>query len=181
MTFRLKSFAEIGLQTPALYLDTDMLVVQPIDPAALLGDCDVAVCGREYGRMSPFNTSLSFGGLDLSEYSGKTLGEVYPYLACTTATRDNAFWRDCLDNLNELDAKFHIWYGDQEAMRNVLDSGRYRFLTLSESVFGYLPGEKPDTSSPSKIYHFKGQARKNLMAPYAHHLGLIADPRNPHR
>jgi len=65
MTFRLASFAALNRSSPALYLDTDMLCVSRIDPEAALGECDVAVCSREFNCASSFNTG--FAGLDLSE------------------------------------------------------------------------------------------------------------------
>lgn len=160
MGFRLVCFARLGLSVPAFYLDTDMLVMEPIDPAQILGDFDVAVCAREYGRDLVFNTS--FGGMNLTEYEGKTFGEIYPYLGCATISRNTAFWQDCLNEMNGLDAKFHYWYGDQEAIRNVVNAGKYRSTLLPESVYGFLPGERPPTGERPRIHHFKG-IRKNLM------------------
>lgn len=170
MTFRLACFAALEQPAAALYLDTDMLCVGPLQPQALLGDCEVAVCSREFDRTAPFNTR--FGGLDLTEYTGKTLGEVYPYIACATITRGAAFWVDCLANLSSLPQKFSRWYGDQEAIRNVVNLGKYRATHLPESVYGCLPERLSGDAAAPRLLHFKGAARKQLMFEYARRMKI---------
>jgi hypothetical protein len=169
MTFRLEAFAGLEWHGPALYLDTDMLCVAPIDPVGELLACDVAVCRRDFDRDAPFNAR--FGGLDLSEYEGRTLAQVYPYIACATATRDGRFWTECLTNLRGLDPKFHKWYGDQEAIRNVVESGRYSVGFLPESVYGFLP-DAPRPTTPPRLLHFKGRQRKPFMFEVAKKLRI---------
>jgi len=109
--------------------------------------------------------------MSLHEYSGMRVGAVYPYIACATISGRREFWSDCLDNLLRLDPKFHSWYGDQEAIRNVIRSGKYRISTLPESVYGCLP-EYEKRVPPPKIIHFKGSGRKSLMIARASQLGL---------
>ena len=106
MTFRLWCFSSLDITIPTLFLDTDMLCVGSVDPAQAIQDADVAVCAREFGCQDIINTS--FREMDLSEYSGKTFGEVYPYVACATVTRSSKFWKDCLQNLRQLHPKFHF-------------------------------------------------------------------------
>ena len=171
MTFRLQSFATLNHAKPALYLDTDMLCVSRIDPVSELGECDVAVCHREFNCASPFNTG--FAGLDLSEYTNMTLGDVYPYVACATVTRDGTFWSECLDNLRTLAPKFHYWYGDQEAIRNVIRSGRFNSKLLPESRYGCLPEAHASAEAPY-LMHFKGAHRKPLMLEFARKRGLAS-------
>lgn len=170
MTYRLASFAALERLEPALYLDTDMLCVAPIDPAAVLGGCDVAVCNREFSRGALINTR--FNGLDLGEYEGRTLGEVYPYVACATIASSARFWQDCLANLHTLHRKFHSWYGDQEAIRNVVGCGKYKVGLLPESIYGLLPeAAGPRLASP-RLLHFKGHHRKPLMIEFAKQLRI---------
>jgi hypothetical protein len=172
MTFRLQAFSELGLTSPAIYLDTDMLVIAPIDVNTLLAGNDVALCQREFGREDTIN--ISFKGMDLVEYQGKTFGEVYPYLACTTISKDNQFWVECRKNLFLLHEKFHFWYGDQEAIRNVSKSNRFKIKNLSEAKFACLPDKIDPRMKNIAIFHFKGPARKHLMVEYAKKMTLIA-------
>jgi len=170
MTYRLLSFARLQREEPALYMDTDMLCVAPIDPPNVLGGCDVAVCNREFSCGALINTR--FNGLDLGEYEGRTLGQVYPYVACATITRSAGFWEDCLANLQTLHRKFHTWYGDQEAIRNVLAWGKYKVGLLPESVYGLLPDAHAPKSVSPRLLHFKGPHRKPLMLEFAKQLRI---------
>ncbi len=160
MTFRLQAFSALGLQEPAIYLDTDMLVLTKLDSEVILSGADVACCERSFGRDSLINTS--FRGMNLSEYKGKTLNEVYPILAAFTVTRTSSFWSVCSDRLQELDKKFHFWYGDQEAIRDVAGLNRFDVRLIPESIYACLP-EFSKRTSP-KVIHFKGAQRKKLMS-----------------
>lgn len=169
MTFRLAAFSELRLTAPAAYVDTDILFTKPCSTEALIEDCDVAVCRRTFARDAQFNAS--FRGMNLSEYEGKTLGEVYPYLASFNVTKSYEFWVECLNELNGLDQKFHWWYGDQEAIRNVIGRGQFRFRELEESDVSCLPECVNPGALPLAI-HFKGEARKQRMPIAAQNLGI---------
>jgi len=160
MTFRLEAFSGLGLQEPAIYLDTDMLVLTELNSEDILAGTDVACCERSFSRDAPINTS--YLGMDLSEYENKTFGEVYPILAAFTVTRTFDFWAACSKRLLELDDKFHFWYGDQEAMRDVARLNIFNLRLIPESVFACLP-EFSQRTSP-KVLHFKGVKRKKLMS-----------------
>jgi hypothetical protein len=151
MQFRLDAFASVKLERPAIYLDTDMVVREKINPSALLGSSDITVCRRAFQRNALFNTKLR--GLDFSEYSGRTLDQVYPYLACATVTRTYKPWFEMAMALRRMDPKFSIWYGDQEALKAYASTKN--FGMLSESEYACLP-EKVDVRFPPKIIHYKG-------------------------
>ena len=172
MTFRLGAFASLQLTGPAIYLDTDMLCVGQVDPAQALGANEAAVCRREFDRDALFNTG--FRGMDLRQYEGCTLDAVYPYLACATVTRDAAFWASCLRELEQMPEQFHRWYGDQEALRKVVDEGAYRVGHLPESRFARLPDRPVPTGTDVRLLHFKGAARKALMLSCARQMQIAA-------
>lgn len=172
MTFRLRAFSTLQLDGPAIYLDTDMLCVQPVDPAQALGIHDVAVCRREFDRALLFNTG--FRGMDLRQYQGCTLDDVYPYLACATVTRDAEFWASCLRELEQMPEQFHRWYGDQEAIRAVVRKATYRVCHLPESRFARLPDRLVTAGAEPLLLHFKGAARKALMLSCARQLQIAA-------
>lgn len=160
MTFRLEAFSGLGLNEPAIYLDTDMLVLTELNSEDILAETDVACCERSFGRDLLINTS--FRGMDLSEYKNMTLGEVYPILAAFTVTRTFDFWEACAKRLLALEDKFHFWYGDQEAMRDVARLNIFDLRLIPESVYACLP-EFAQKTSP-KLLHFKGAQRKKLMS-----------------
>lgn len=167
MIGRLKAFSQLGLTSPALYVDTDMLVIRPIDVSALLNQHRVSFCHRSFNFYGPFIGTQR--GLDFSEYAGKPLGEVYPYVACATATKDQTVWGELAQILESLDPKFKIWYGDQEAMKVWATENPGAFSTHPERDYGCLPEEKQHINL-AHILHFKGAHRKAAMANVFRHL-----------
>lgn len=170
MTYRLKSFVDLGLHEPATYLDTDILLTSIFNSEAILGQSDVAVCRRTFGIDLLWDTS--YKGMNLSEYRGKTLGEVYPYLACFNITSSSHFWDLCYKELLSLDPKFHYWFGDQEAIRNVLSSGACSFIEIPEFHVSCLPEYFHSSRLPIAV-HFKGPERKDFMLAAARQMGLL--------
>jgi hypothetical protein len=161
MVFRLKAFSELALTEPAIYLDTDMLVLKKIEIKTLIKDKSALMCERFFHRSAMFN--IDFKGLGLVEYQGKTIGDIYPIVACATISKSYVYWSDLTEILAGIDEKFHYWYGDQEAMRlwtKRAHSSSFGFL--SEAIYACLPEEK-NFANNAKILHFKGAARKPLM------------------
>lgn len=164
MTYRLKAFSESAIDRPAIYVDTDMLCVRPIDAAQLSRDCPVRFCSRQFAVNAAFNGR--FGGLDFMEYDQKPLGAVYPFVACATVAPSSTTWARLHALLLDLDPKFAVWYGDQEAMK------RYAVLHsitvahgLPETQYGCLP-EQTAYVPHAFLVHFKGAARKGLMVSF---------------
>lgn len=178
MVFRLECFSRLGLHEPALYLDTDMICVAPFDPENFLDGLDVAVCERDYEGDELFRTDhphpdLNRQGRTFSEHAGKTLFETFPYVACATITRDHLFWDDCLEILLELEEKYHVWYGDQEAIRRVVNDGRHRIGKIPENRFGHLPGSPDPDGGEPVLLHFKGAERKQMMIELGRENGFL--------
>lgn len=158
MLWRTMAYAELGLDQPALYMDTDMLMRKQIFPADLLGDADLAVCRRSFGRDLIFNANQR--GQDYCEYTGFTLDRVYPYVGCAVITKSYRQWDDMTALYQALPEKFKVWYGDQEVLREYGQPPR-KVVHLPESQYGCLPEHLAEFPHPS-IVHYKG-ARKAQM------------------
>jgi len=157
MLFRMRCFAALSTDEPTWFLDTDMLSVRPL---VLDGpDTGTAVCQREFGKDAIFNHR--FGGMDMSEYAGRTLGSIYPYVGCATYLHRSDFWIDCLADMEALHPKFHNCFGDQDAIRNVVASGRRPVSMLPESRYACLPEHAPTGELPY-IFHYKGQRKPGM-------------------
>jgi len=166
MISRLKLFFQVGLNEPAIYLDTDMLLVSRFDPRQVLGNKRIAVCRRSFHRDTNFNTEMR--GEEFAEYEGQPLGLVYPFLACSTITQNSGFWLDCLRELEKKPAKYARWYGDQEAIKLVipcLDQSEVAYI--SEEIYGCLPEFAGRLRSRPILLHFKGASRKTAMIRYS--------------
>jgi hypothetical protein len=170
MLFRTAAYADLPITEPTLFLDTDMICLQELDPAAALDGGQVAVCRREYQCDMLLNVDAM--DVDLSEYAGLRLGDVYPYIGCAVVTGGQDFWRSCLDEYLRLPPKFHKWFGDQEAIRNVVNSRLDKVRWLPESTYACLADLETDATKRPKICHFKGPARKQMMLDCAKTIGL---------
>ena len=163
MTSRLLGFSELKLNTPAIYIDSDVLITKNI-PNELFNQNEVYLCKRSFMINSIINTS--FKNMDLSEYKNKTLGEFYPFIACFTYAANYKFWEECYKILINLNKKFHYWYGDQEALRIINDQKKFNIGYLNESLICSTPEMLNETSEVYSI-HFKGPQRKKLMPTFA--------------
>lgn len=155
MLCRVGAWADLGLDEPALYLDTDMIVNRPIDVTRALGEGSVAMCRRSFNRDAIFNTRQR--GLEFPEYEGRTLDDLYPYVGCCTITQDAGVWADLLELYYALPSKFWKWYGDQEVLREY--ARNHPVVDLPESLWAGLP----EAGGHPLITHYKGQ-RKKLLA-----------------
>lgn len=156
MEYRLRIYAELKLDYPAMYLDDDMIVCSEIYPEALLGNNRTLFCERSFNRDAKFNPNIK--GLNFSEHEGKPMHEVFPYLACATVTKDHTVWSELLSIMDHIDPKYRKWYGDQEAMKiwaKMNDCG-----TLMETQYACLP-EYLDNRDP-KIIHYKGSRKEKM-------------------
>lgn len=169
MTFRLEAFSLLNLQEQAIYLDTDMLVLKYFD-LEIYKSYDAVLCKRSFDLDLIFNSS--FRGMNLTEYKDKTINNVYPYLACFTLTSSSDFWKKASDILQSLDNKFHYWYGDQEAIKQIASKDVFNIATVEESLFACLP-EKIEKNFIPNLIHFKGPSRKSLMIDVANQMGLV--------
>lgn len=156
MEYRLRIYAALKLNYPAMYLDDDMIICSEIFPEALLQDQRALFCDRMFNRDGKFNTSMK--GLTFSEYEGKTMAEVFPYLACATVTMDYTVWSELLSIMDHIDPKYRKWYGDQEAMK--IWAKMNDFGTLLETQYACLP-EYLEGRDP-KIIHYKGSRKEQM-------------------
>jgi hypothetical protein len=182
MIDRVAAFSQYSPPEPAVYVDTDMLWLKKINLSDSLGDRDVILCKRSFNVDSLFNTevklSSEFGGYKGSdlvyfeEHKSQTLGAVFPYLACFSIARNgDKFWGELLETLESLPEKYQYWYGDQEAMRLVVDKvGAPKFGFAGENVVACLP-EYLSTNPGPALIHFKGRRKVQMETFYQALLG----------
>lgn len=158
MYWRTRAFAEARLDRPAMYIDTDMLFVLPVDPAAILAEREIVFCRRSFDRDVGFNGEQR-GGV-FKTYHGIPLGTLYPYLGCATITKNYHAWKGLAILMGFMNANFKQWYGDQEALK-VYSHMLYPELVgeMEESEYACLP-ERVDGGHVPRILHYKGPARK---------------------
>lgn len=163
MSMRLDGFAGLKLGYPAIYLDTDMILLHHCDSKQIIGDKEIVMCRRSFNKESIFNHS--FRGMNLSEYKGMKLDDVYPYLACATVTQSSDVWESLAAILEGLDPKYRVWYGDQEALKIFKTRRPLSCGSFLENTYGCIPENLTEYPS-ARIVHFKGAARKIQMQEF---------------
>lgn len=158
MYWRTKAFAQARITQPSAYIDTDMLFVLPVDPAAILGEREVVFCRRSFDRDVGFN-GLQRDGI-FKKYHGIPLGTLYPYLGCMTITKNYHAWKGMAILMGFMEEPLRKWYGDQEALK-VYSHMLYPELVgeMEEKEYACLPDRVVDGDVP-RILHYKGPARK---------------------
>jgi hypothetical protein len=155
---RALGYFQLKLNSPAIYIDSDVLITKSI-PNELFNQNDLYLCKRSFMIDSIINTS--FKNMDLSEYKDKTLGEIYPFIACFTYAANYKFWEECYKIHINLHKKFHYWYGDQVSFKIIDEQKKFNIGYLDESLIC----SPPEIINKNKVYsiHFKGLHRKKLM------------------
>jgi hypothetical protein len=157
MLMRLAGFVGAQVEEPAMYLDTDMIVLEKIDPAQILGNKTAMMCRRSFNKDDIFNHGMR--GIDFSEYKGRTLDQVYPILACATITRDWKPWAQMTAMIDFIDPKFKLWYGDQEVLRLYSKTEEDDVGYINESEYACLPEYQGAVTTAPKIIHYKGSRK----------------------
>jgi len=160
MTARLLGFSKLKLNEPAIYIDTDVLLTKKI-PKKLFENHDVYLCSISHYKNVKFNNE-HLRKLNLPEYFNKNIGDIYPFIACFTYTKDYKFWLDCYTVLKEMDKKYHFWYGDQEAIKRIHERNLYNIGYLEEKIVCNLP-EYCTVIDESYSLHFRGPRKKDMI------------------
>mgnify|MGYP000066486456 CR=1 FL=1 len=127
-----------------LFLDTDVVVQRDVRPVFDLA-FDVAVATRE-GTLRP------------NEIGTKFMARM-PFNKGAVFSRCAEFWGDAVRACLTMPAKRQQWMGDQLAMNEVIDGGRYRVVVLP-NTYNYPPKTRGDVDARSKaILHFKGNRK----------------------
>ena len=138
---RLEHYASCGDEW--LFLDTDVSIRQDVrhvfdDPVF-----DVALPDRNWPHIPqgdhvmltmPFNTGVVF-------------------------TRSGQFWRDVLETWRGLPNRTD-WLSEQQAVYQVVRTGRYRVKVLDGAIYNYPPKNASDPCDGVALAHYKGGARK---------------------
>ena len=158
MYWRTAAFASLRLNKTAMYIDTDMLFVLPVDPAEILAERDIIFCRRSFHRDATFNGN-QMGGT-FKKYDGIPLATLYPYLGCATITKNYHSWKCLAILMSLMDNDLKRWYGDQEALKVYSHMVLPELMgEMEESDYACLPDLREESHVP-RILHYKGPGRK---------------------
>lgn len=144
MLFRMQHLAD--LRGEWITLDTDMIIKKDLS-SVFDNDFDVALT-RRYGSIFDKN------GVDIVK--------LMPYNNGVMFSRNHEFWREALHSINFMDDELKKWWGDQVAVKEIAESGRYNVLELDCAEYNYTPKDA-DERKDVYVYHFKGQRKEWMM------------------
>ena len=121
------------------------------------------LCKRAYDLDVGLKTFIKKekNNLFFPEHSGKNLGDIYPFVGCFFADKDDTFINKAINVYDHLDQRYQYWFGDQIALREAASTNQH--VAISESIVACDPLKYLEDKSPSAIFHFKGKKLKPLM------------------
>lgn len=187
MLFRMECFAKLETSSPTWFLDTDMICLKHLDlPRAHNGGEVIGVLQRNFNLDARLPKEAN--GIDLSHYRERPIGKVFPFVGCVVFLWNSSFWDECLQEYYRLDKSLRAWWGDQEALRRVVQrkdrihrfKSLLRFfgvrteavIKLQEAAYACLPEFEACNEKPF-LLHFKGP-RKSMLEACCHREGLRA-------
>ena len=141
MLYRTRRLVEV--EPPYVMLDTDMLVMRDISDG--FDDSDVGLSWRPHHLVK-----VKHDGIYRMPYNG---GLIF--------VRNHDFIKDCLKVMEKQTEMRQDWFGDQLALCEVAESGKYKVRALREDCWNHAPNRLGFIDGV-RIYHFKGM-RKGLM------------------
>jgi len=162
---RCEFYAQLEITGPTVYLDTDMLVIKKLSEIDIFHNSNTVFCKRFWDGMIH-----SLDPADrLYAFRNQSLKEVWPYLACFIACRDNNFWKNLYKIVKTLPWEKDDWFADQHALKIIMSINSEQISHVSEQQYGCLPDQEDSNISAASILHFKG-LRKNLIETYYHNI-----------
>lgn len=138
MPFKLKHLSLC--ETPFIFLDTDILITQPLE--VWDRTFDVAMVRPQKSVRIRDNTDVP----------------PMPYNAGFIACRNRGFFRDCHQRCSNYPEKYKEWFGDQIAIGEV--APRYNVHDLKDEWNHPVNGPE---DLGAKVLHYKGEKRKAWM------------------
>jgi hypothetical protein len=150
---RLECYSQLSFDdTPTIFLDTDMLVIKKITQDEIFEFSENVFLKRWWNptinRPDPQDP--------LHSYHNKTLNDIWPYIACFIACRNDQLLKDLYSITDQLSNEKKGWTIDQHAIKKLVESNKHSVATVSEYIYGCLPDQKDADLSCAKILHFKG-------------------------
>ncbi len=105
----------------------------------------------------------NFKNIEFKEFKNRTLGEIFPFIACFIKSNSSDFWLQMKNELNLIDSKYLYWYGDQVALKNLVKKSFENFDFVDEKLFA-CPPEYLDKKKFPFIVHFKGDFNKSVIS-----------------
>lgn len=133
-----------------LFIDSDCVIEQDVRHVFQC-QFDIAVTDRQWRNPPP-----------------PRFQERMPYCAGVVFSRCRAFWVDVHQQVLAMKGSDREWFGDQIAIGQILQSGKYRKLELPGALYQQPPETPDEDLSGVLITHYKGERRKPMLLTRIH-------------
>lgn len=162
MLARAQAFAELKITRPTLFLDADMLIIQPFElppisnkeVGTITRAVDIIANSPEIAEKYP-------------EFFGMSMNKVMPYLGCLIFTQSARFLSAVYNRMTDQPEHLRRWFGDQIALRDELSGKKFKSVPLHPMHFNHVINapHAPHQimalrSAGVKILHAKGRTNK---------------------
>jgi hypothetical protein len=134
--------ARLGIKEPAIYLDDDVIVTKSI-AHLLKGDFDILVCNRED-----------------SDGTTRLTRKFSPYNVGVLVCKNQKFWISCYTMIETLSNKLKKFGGEQVAIAQIVDSGKYRVKKVEGKMYNRVPKRNFISSPATYVWHYKGDRKR---------------------
>lgn len=94
---------------------------------------------------------------------GKSIAAAMPYNIGVMFSRSQQFWREAHRYVQALSPEHQQWWGDQLAVKHLVDSGRYKIHEVSADPYNYSPLVPSEDVRRKFMVHWKGKWRKEVL------------------
>lgn len=98
---------------------------------------------------------------------GESIAKSMPYNIGVMFSRRAKFWREAHRYVQTLHPEHQQWWGDQLAVKHLVDSGKYRIHEVSSDPYNYSPLIPDEDVRRKFMVHYKGERKGMLMARIA--------------
>ncbi len=154
--FRNEAYANLKLIKPAIYLDSDMVLLKPFEKNDIIFKKKDVLLKRSFDTDKIFNEE--YKNLNFSEYKNMSLGEAFPFIGCFVKSNSYLLWDEISKESLKLHNKYLKWYGDQVVLRNLYEKNNQNYSLVHESLYACPPQYINKKKFPY-IIHFKGNLK----------------------
>jgi len=161
MLARLKAYSQLKIDDQVIFLDADSLVLNKFRKISSVQSFIVFRRNKEGVKINPNYPEF------YPEFVGKTFDEMMPFLFGAIVTSSKYSYKNfltILEQATKLPSRFHRWYGDQYALKLVLENNLIQFdEKLFTDHISIIQEEEDLKNIKKEIITFKGRKVKELI------------------
>lgn len=161
MLARLKAYSQLKIDDQVIFLDADSLVLNKFKKISTDKSFMVFKRNKEGIKINPNYPEF------YPEFVGKTFDDMMPFLFGAIVTSSKYSYKNfltILEQARKLPSRFHRWYGDQFALKLVLENNLIQFDEKLFTDYISIIQEEEDLKNIKKeIITFKGRKVKELI------------------